>query len=99
MSRVGALERAHWLTTTPIRRIFGDAFERAGLPYYRPHSFRHTLASLGEQLCQIPEEFKAWSQNLGHDSPPITFTSYGTVPFTRQAEIIRRLRTRDQLAA
>src|SRR5512147_2134420 len=31
-----------------------------------PHSLRSTLAQFGEQRCQTPEEFKAWSQNLGH---------------------------------
>jgi hypothetical protein len=30
------------------------------------HSLRSTLAQVGEQRCQTPEEFKAWSQNLGH---------------------------------
>jgi len=53
------LERAPWLTATPIRKIFQSAFEAAGLPYYNPHSFRHTLAMLGERLCRSPEEFKA----------------------------------------
>jgi len=38
-----------------------------------------------------PEQFKAWSQNLGHSGVLTTFTSYGTVPDTRQADIIRAL--------
>jgi hypothetical protein len=38
-----------------------------------------------------PEAWKAWSQNLGHESCLTTFSSYGTVPPARQAEIIRRL--------
>ena len=42
-------------------------FEQAGLPYFNPHSFRKTLVQLGETTCQSPEEFKAWSQNLGHE--------------------------------
>jgi hypothetical protein len=50
----------------PIRAIFREAFERAGVPYANPHSFRATLAGLGEKLCISPEEFKAWSQNMGH---------------------------------
>ena len=32
------LKRKHWSTTTPIRKIFRDAFESAGLPYFNPHS-------------------------------------------------------------
>ena len=38
-----------------------------------------------------PEEWKAWSQNLGHEQVLTTFSSYGTVQAERQAELIRRL--------
>ena len=58
------LERKHWSTAAPIRTIFREAFEQAGLPYFHPNSLRKTLARLGEQVCQSPEEFNAWSQNL-----------------------------------
>jgi integrase len=83
------LERAHWSTATPIRTIFRGAFEQAGLPYFHPHSLRQTLVRLGEQVCQSPEEFKAWSQNLGHEQVLTTFMSYGKVATDRQGEIIR----------
>jgi integrase/recombinase XerD len=85
------LSRAHWSNATPIRAIFQQAFTTAGLPYANPHSIRKTLAQLGERLCQTPEEFKAWSQNLGHEQVLTTFSSYGTVQAERQAELIRRL--------
>ena len=62
------LEPVNWSTTASIRKIFKDAFEAAGLPYFSPHTFRHTLVQFGEQRCKTPEEFKAWSQNLGHES-------------------------------
>lgn len=91
--RVGGLAREHWTTANAVRRIFRDAFEHAGLPYFHPHSFRHTLAQLGERVCRSPEEFKAWSQNLGHDHVMTTFNSYGKVSAPRQAEIIRQLGT------
>jgi len=45
----------------------------------------------GEQLCKSPEEFKAWSQNLGHEKVLTTFYSYGEVQPQRQAEIIKNL--------
>jgi integrase/recombinase XerD len=61
------------------------------LPYFNPHSFRKTLAALGEKLCQSPEEFKAWSQNLGHEKVLTTFMSYGSVAGERQADILNRL--------
>lgn len=81
------LLREHWSNATPIRKIFRDAFALADLPYFNPHSFRKTLVQLGETLCQSPEEFKAWSQNLGHEGVLTTFYSYGEVRPTRQAEI------------
>lgn len=34
------LNRVGWSNATAIRRIFREAFERAGLPYLNPHSFR-----------------------------------------------------------
>jgi hypothetical protein len=61
------------------------------LPYFNPHSLRKTLARLGEQACKTPEEFKAWSQNLGHEQVLTTFTSYGAVRTDRQGDIIRSL--------
>jgi len=82
------LKRAHWKTATPIRTIFREAFSSAGLPYFNPHSFRNTLVRLGEKLCQSPEAFKAWSQNLGHEGVMTTFLCYGEVPPQRQADII-----------
>lgn len=88
---VSGLNRKRWSTATPIRKIFCDAFQLAGLPYFNPHSFRNTLVRLGEELCKSPEDFKAWSQNLGHEQVLTTFLSYGEVACQRQGEIIRGL--------
>jgi len=85
------LERAHWSSAEPIRKVFRVSFERAGLPYFHPHSIRKTLARLGEEVCNSPEEFKAWSQNLGHEQVLTTFLSYGSVATERQGAIIRGL--------
>lgn len=82
------LSREHWANATPIRDIFRRSFEAAGLPYYHPHSLRHTLAQIGERICQTPEQFKAWSQNLGHEGVLTTLFAYGTVPEGRQHEIM-----------
>jgi integrase len=88
---VAGLDRTHWSTASPIRSIFRDAFVGAGLPYFNPHSFRNTLVRLGQDLCKSPEEFKAWSQNLGHEKVLTTFISYGAVACDRQGEILRGL--------
>lgn len=85
------LTREQWTSAQPVRKIFREAFERAGLPYFNPHSFRHTLGKLGETVCTTPEEFKAWSQNIGHDQVMTTFTNYGSVSGDRQAAIIAGL--------
>jgi integrase len=87
------LDRKHWKDAAAIRRIFKEAFEEAGLPYFNPHSFRNTLAALGEKICPNPEAFKAWSQNLGHAHVLTTFMSYGAVASSRQAEILKNLRS------
>jgi integrase len=89
--RTAGLARKHWSNAGPIRAIFNEAFVAACLPAFNPHSFRHALVRLGERVCKTPEEFKAWSQNLGHEQVLTTFTSYGEVSPHRQAEIIKSL--------
>jgi integrase len=88
------LQRKHWTNATPIRQIFKRSFASAGLPYFNPHSFRKTLAQCAERTCRTPEEFKAWSQNLGHEGVLTTFSAYGAVPLLRQGELIRAVRSK-----
>lgn len=85
------VERKHWSNAGPIRKIFKDAFHAAGLPYFNPHSFRKTLGLLAGTRCKSPEEYKAWSQNLGHEDVLTTFRSYGNVSAHRQVEIMRSM--------
>lgn len=85
------VDRKHWKGTSAICKIFREAFEGAGMKYYHPHSFRHTLVRLGQTTCKTPEEFMAWAQNIGHDGVLTAFFSYGEVACQRQGEIIRGL--------
>ncbi len=80
-----------WSNATPIRQIFKYEFEAAGLPYFNPHLFRHTLTHMGQELCKTPEQMKAWSQNLGHENVLTTFTSYGQIDPYRQGDVIKNL--------
>jgi integrase/recombinase XerD len=89
--QVAGLANEHWRSAAAIRKIFKGAFSLAELPNFNPHSFRNTLAALGEKLCQSPEEFKAWSQNLGHERVLTTLYSYGEVQPMRQVELIQKL--------
>jgi hypothetical protein len=86
------IARAHWASADAVRKIFREAFEGIGLHGFNPHSFRHALALLAERKCRTPEEFKAWSQNLGHESVLTTFSSYGTLLEHRQADVIKSLK-------
>jgi integrase/recombinase XerD len=85
------IKAEHWSSASPIREIFKQAFEKVGLEYFNPHSFRNTLVQLGQTRCKTPEAFKAWSQNLGHESVLTTLYSYGEVSRQRQAEIISNI--------
>ena len=89
--RAEGLSREAWRTTEPSVELFRAAFAAAGLSYVNPHSLRTTLARIGERLCRTPEEWKAWTQNFGHESEATTFVGYGYVPAHRQAEIMRAL--------
>jgi len=89
--QVTGLDHKPWSSADPIRDVFKAAFTRAGLQYFNPHSFRKTLGLFGEEICRTPEQFKAWSQNLGHEKVMTTFSSYGAVSGRRQSEIMREL--------
>jgi len=93
------LDRQHWKSAAAVRAIFKKAFERAGLPYFNPHAIRSTLAMLGETTCETPEQFKAWSQNLGHEQVLTTLTSYGQVAQHRQDEILTEMAKAGGVAA
>lgn len=85
------LGRTGWANADPIRAVFKQACALAGLPNFTPHSFRHTLAVLGEEKCVTPAQFKAWSQNLGHKDTLVTLTSYGTLPGHTQRRLMLEL--------
>ena len=70
-----------------IRDIFKNTFKAAGLPVYRVHSFRHTIARWAE-LNGNPEFFNAVSQSLGHSSVQTTFYCYGTLPHSKIGQIL-----------
>jgi integrase/recombinase XerD len=90
-----SLDREPWSNANGIRKVFRDACGRAGLPYFNPHSLRNTLVQVAYDRKLDPESLKAWSQNLGHESCLTTLSSYGAIPFPRQADVIKRIGTRD----
>ena len=87
-----SLSTNHLQSTNTIDEITKFAFANAGLKYYSPHTFRNTLTAIASKFCSSPEEFKAFSQNLGHENVLTTFTSYGHVDEFRQGEIVRNFK-------
>ena len=85
------LSRDTYSNAGKIRAIIKSAFVASGLPAYAPHSFRKTLVKLGIDLCKTPEQFKAWSLNLGHDSIITTMSAYCPISSERQAELIKQM--------
>jgi integrase len=82
------IEPKPWSHASPVRAIFRQAFEVASIPYFPPHSLRHTLGHLMQTVCRTPQQIKAWSQNLGHEHVATTMTSYGAIDPYQQGEIL-----------
>lgn len=87
------ITKEHYRSITSIREVFKQAFINAGVPYHSPHTFRHSLVAYGEEICKTPEEFKAWSQNLGHEHVSTTFTSYGKLEVYKQGIVMKRIKS------
>lgn len=81
-----------------VNSVVRNAFKQAGLHAFTPHSFRKTLALLGDELCKSMEARKAWSQNLGHESLATTVSAYIPVSRERQAELIGRMSAQSLLS-
>jgi len=91
------IDQAPWAGASSAAMIFKQAFIDAGLPPFSPHRVRDTLAELAKDHCRTPEDYKAWSQNMGHDDVLTTFRSYGSVATGRQVDLLARFRKRGPL--
>lgn len=89
------LEPIHWTTASQIRKIFKSSFERFNLPYFNPHSFRDTINEIGKNSCNIAQ-YKAWSQNLGHEKMSTSLDNYGNIDTHRQLELIDSVKELNQ---
>lgn len=85
---VAGLSRETYSGAGRLRDVIKAAFTNAGLPPFAPHSFRKTLGVLANEHCKTPEQFKAWSMNLGHEDIATTLKSYCPVSPSRQKELI-----------
>lgn len=83
------LSRDTYRNAGKLRTVIKGTFTSAGLPAFGPHSFRKTLGLLANDHCKTPEQFKAWSMNLGHENIATTLSAYCPVSPSRQGELIK----------
>lgn len=81
------LSREHWANAQPVRVIFKEAFEFVGIQYFNPHLFRNAICKWALDNC-TQREYKALSQNIGHDHAMTTYNSYGTLTEDEQLEAV-----------
>ncbi len=85
------VEPVFWRSAGSIVRILGERAERAGLPYFNPHSFRHAHIQLALRYCRNAEQLKAVSQNVGHADVGTTLTTYGRLDQFRVSQVLTQL--------
>jgi integrase/recombinase XerD len=90
--RPAEVEAVYWKGTGAIRRIFRERAQNAGLPYYPPHTFRHTAIDLALKHCKTGDQIKAISQNFGHEHIATTLSSYANYDPARLSEIITKMK-------
>ncbi len=59
--------------------------------YFNPHSTKHYLRSVRDEICRTPEHRQAYSYNLGHETEKITEVSYAKMTDARRDAIFRTL--------
>jgi len=84
---VQGLSKEHWANAQPVRDIFRKAFQAVGLPYFHPHLLRNTICKWALKNCS-QYEYKALSQNLGHEHAMTTYNSYGNLTEDEQLEAV-----------
>lgn len=76
-----------------VRQIIKRACKAIGILSFNPHAIRSTLALYGQELCRNPKQFKAWSQNLGHENVATTDNYYAKLDVNEQFTVLDNLRT------
>ena len=87
--QVKGLSHDMYASANALREMLGQSFEASGLTKYPPHTFRKTITKWGQGYYSSPEAFKAFSQNLGHDSVKTTMDSYCPASQEEQRRLIR----------
>lgn len=79
-------------TAAPVRQVLRKAAAAAGVPYFKPHAIRSTVAKLCDEWASSLRDMKALSQNLGHEQISTTSKYYGDVEPDLKQELFRKMR-------
>lgn len=84
------LENDSIKSQSTIRAIFKQTFNNNGLPYHKPHSFRHTITRKMMRSDRAPLLISNLAQNLGHEKDQgVIISCYGTSPEHDRAGILK----------
>ena len=88
------ISKEFWSGTGGVRKILEKRCKNAGLPYFHPHLFRHSIVSILSKMRLTEEDKKAISLNLGHANIGTTFGSYGygSMSDMKAVEIVQKLK-------
>ena len=82
-------------TTHAVTAAFKAASEIAGQEY-TPHSAKHSIAWLRDQLPLTHAQRRAWSENMGHETEAITETHYAKLTDEERAEVLEGIDTSEK---
>ena len=95
-NNIVVLSKEEIKSKTHTRNIIKTAFEANNLPYYKPHSFRHSLARKVRKEPNATDLLIALSENDGHKSGMATIiSSYGGDYLSRQAKMMKSILLED----
>lgn len=83
------LEKQFIKSQTSIREIFKKAFNDNGLPYRKPHTFRHAITRKMMKSPNSPLLISVFAQNMGQKDVGVIIASYGTRPEHERAGILK----------
>ncbi len=83
-------------TAAPVRQVLRKAAAAVGVPYFKPHAIRSTVAKLCDEWASSMRDTKALSQNLGHEQISTTSKYYGDVDSDLKRELFQRMRDKQR---
>ncbi len=91
--KIMTLTKDYIKSDSQIRDIVKASFINNGLPYYKPHSFRHSIARKIANMENSTQLLIALAENFGHKNGMAEIIrTYGGNYLQKQAEIVKNIR-------